>query len=155
MSTRKQPVQGLDVNAAGASLSSSGRQVDHESHCISESNFRVGSISYSWDWGPICTIFSKMGGQLGVDDPRFPTHSSYYKQMKRIHSVLLVENVPEYQSDIPSSELGPSWTTEDEVIDPRNFGVPCARARRYFLAYDTDKVKRRDDVRSGWKLFRK
>ena len=90
-----------------------------------------------------------MGCQLGLDDPRFLTHRSYYEQMEQIHNILLVENVPEYGSDIPCSELGPSWITEDEVVDPRNFGVPCARARRYFLAWNTDKVKCRDDVCSG------
>ena len=35
MSARKQPVQGLDLNVAGPSLSSSGWQVDQEPHCSS------------------------------------------------------------------------------------------------------------------------
>ena len=86
-----------------------------------------------------------MGRQTGEDDPRFATHENFYESMKRIHEIMLIENVPEYKVSIAVKHLGSAWELESTVIDPRHFGVPASRARLYILAWRRDKVKRRDD----------
>ena len=96
-----------------------------------------------------------MGAQEGTAAPAFATHESYYKQMGKIHDILLVENVPEYDTDIPQQHLDQlrddgeergMWGSVCAVVDPRIFGVPAARARLFYLAFRKDRVKLRTDV---------
>ena len=81
-----------------------------------------------------------MGPGGGTKDPRFETHRSYYREMAKIQDVLIIENVPEYDIDIPESLLGETWCLQHLVIDPRVLGVPAARARRYILAFNKTTV---------------
>ena len=67
--------------------------------------------------------------------------------MKKMCHVLLVENVPEYGEVIVASELGPLWSTKSCVIDPRIYGVPASRSRRYIIAWRKSAVQWREDVR--------
>ena len=95
-----------------------------------------------------------MGPQDGTAAPVFATHESYYREMGKIHDVLLVENVPEYDTDIPQQQLDKyhddaekeMWGSLSEVVDPRIFGIPAARARLFYLAFRKDRVKLRTDV---------
>lgn len=89
-----------------------------------------------------------MGRQTGTGDPRFQTHSCYYKSMKDISDIMIIENVPEYSPTIPQ-QLLVGWDMESLVVDPRILGVPASRARLYVLAFRKDKVKRRHDVCFG------
>eukprot|EP00435_Cladocopium_sp_Y103_P057869 s1201_g20.t1 len=94
--------------------------------------------------GPICTLFSKMGLQTGVSDPKFVTHKRFYENFKRMSDVMLIENVPEYRKSIAQEHLGEGWDLEmSAVIDPRLFGVPAARARLYMLAFNKAREKKR------------
>ena len=90
-----------------------------------------------------------MGNQNGINDEKYITHKKYYKETKRISDVLLIENVPEYQSATASAELGPQWSSESVVLDPRLFGVPASRPRRFILAFDKRKVRRVEGVSLG------
>ena len=95
------------------------------------------------------------GISKGTAAPAFVTHESYYEQMGKIHDVLLVENVPEYDTDIPQKLLDQlhddggergMWGCMSAVVDPRIFGIPAARARLFYLAFRKDRVKLRTDV---------
>lgn len=66
--------------------------------------------------------------------------------MKKFCHALLVENVPEYGEVIVASELGPLWSTKSCVIDPRIYGVPASRSRRYIIAWCKAAVQWREDV---------
>ena len=66
--------------------------------------------------------------------------------MQKLCHALLVENVPEYGEVIVASELGPLWSTKSCVIDPRIFGVPASRSRRYIIAWCKETVQWREDV---------
>ena len=99
--------------------------------------------------GPICQPFSKMGNQNGINDERYVTHKKYYRETKRVSDILVIENVPEYQSATASAELGPHWSLESVVLDPRLFGVPASRPRRFILAFDKRKVRRVEGVSLG------
>ena len=46
--------------------------------------------------GPVCISFSKIGNRKGTADPAYETHRQYYKKMKTLCEVLIIENVPEY-----------------------------------------------------------
>ena len=47
----------------------------------------------------------------------------------------------EYDIEIISKNLGPSFEVRAVRIDPRIFGVPAARARLYALAINKEKVQ--------------
>ena len=66
--------------------------------------------------GPICQPFSKMGNQNGINDERYVTHKKYCRETKRVSDILVIENVPEYQSATASAELGPHWSLESVGI---------------------------------------
>lgn len=90
-----------------------------------------------------------MGEQEGTADASFCTHESHYKEISRIHDVMILENVPEYAVDIPRSRLDARWKLLSAVIDPRIFGFPCARARVYILAYNQKTVRMREGLFSS------
>lgn len=87
-----------------------------------------------------------MGKRRGVNDVAFKTHEAYYDGVRDEFNALLIENVPNYQISLVQQRLGPKWQTKHAVIDPRNFGIPCARSRLYVLAWRRDSVRWRQDV---------
>ena len=88
-----------------------------------------------------------MGKQLRESDPCFKTHQSYYKQVKSLVDVMLIENVPEYKPSVIQKELGPEWQIQSAVVDPRVFGVAASRSRLYAICWKTETVTWRDDVK--------
>ena len=149
-----QYIQGLRVNAAGTCLRAFRTTMDYRlektfgTHAHTAHHAHDISLKHNGR-GPICTLFSKMGRQRGVRDPKFLTHSSYYQSMKRISDIMIIENVPEYRPSIAEEHLGDEWTTESLVVDPRVLGTPASRARLYILAFRKATVKRRKDVWFG------
>lgn len=99
--------------------------------------------------GPICTLFSKIGKRAGTSSPMFRTHTCYYETMSKSHDIMLIENVPEYPTDVARRFLPSSWEVLSTVVDPRLFGIPTARARRYMIAFNKTHVRLRNDVCSG------
>ena len=67
--------------------------------------------------------------------------------MARLYDVFLIENVPEYKEEIPARELGPEFSTKSVVLDPRVFGLPTARSRRYVIAWRKSAVHWRTEVK--------
>ena len=76
-----------------------------------------------------------MGLLTGELHPAHECHEVYYKNMKRSQpDVLIIENVVEYKLETAQSRLGRRYSCFDVCIDPRLFGFPTARARRYIVA---------------------
>lgn len=90
-----------------------------------------------------------MGRQDGVDSPKFQTHKKFYTNMKKTADIMLIENAPEYGTEIAASHLGLDWELDSAVVDPRVFGIPASRPRLYILAFRKNKVRRRGDVWFG------
>ena len=63
-----------------------------------------------------------------------------------MNDALLIENVPEYKQELVQSQLPDDWSTRGCVIDPRQFGLPAARARVYIIAWRNSKVAWRPDI---------
>ncbi len=86
--------------------------------------------------GAPCTPFSRMGKGMGEDDPVFQVHDHYYEVIPEYADFLLLENVTEYgMEQMVHSKLGKNWGCVALAIDPRIFGLGCARARNYCLAF--------------------
>ena len=81
-----------------------------------------------------------MGEKKGVECPQFQTHEDYYEEVPDMADVLVLENVPEYETSLVQKKLGPEWDTKGCTIDPRIFGLPVARARIYLIAWKNKKV---------------
>lgn len=83
-----------------------------------------------------------MGNQQREDDPVYQTHKKFYDlSLKDGTEVLVLENVPEYDMKQQiQSQMGPTWECALAKIDPRHFGLGCARPRCYALAWDSKKV---------------
>ena len=101
----------------------------------------VSLISMTLLLGPVCVAHSSMGKMLREQDPRFRTHTFYYACMRRLCDAVLLENVPGYRVEVAQSHLGPEWETRHAIIDPRIFGVPCARTRLYIIAWKRSKLE--------------
>ena len=84
-----------------------------------------------------------MGNQQREEDPVYQTHKKFYDLSSTDGTeVLLLENVPEYDmKEQVQSQMGPTWDSAMAKIDPRHFGLGCARPRCYALAWDTKKVQ--------------
>ena len=91
--------------------------------------------------------FSAMGKNLKEQDPRFQTHTAYYNSMSQLCDALLIENVPGYDPEVARRHLGAAWNTQHCVLDPRVFGVPCARTRIYILAWRKSKLEWRNEIK--------
>ena len=76
----------------------------------------------------------------------YKTHQAYFENIRSGFDVALIENVPQYSETIVKTELGDEWDTTSLVIDPRIFGVPCARTRLYVIAWRKGKVSWRGGV---------
>lgn len=96
--------------------------------------------------GPVCISFSKIGNRKGTADPAYETHRQYYKKMKTLCEVLIIENVPEYGETHIRDELGPEWGIRSHVIDPRIFGIGAARSRLYAICWKVKTIHWREDV---------
>lgn len=92
-------------------------------------------LQWHWFSGTVCVSFSLMGQRRGERDPRFATHSKYYKEYSEPCDLLLIENVTEYDEAIVKKNLGDMWATQATKIDPRLFGLGVSRARVYILAW--------------------
>lgn len=88
--------------------------------------------------------FSKMGKQRRQADPVFSTHRAFYKEIPRTADVMLVENVPEYGTEVARDHLPKHWDFRSVTIDPRHLGVPAGRTRIWILAWDTKRVQWRE-----------
>ena len=92
--------------------------------------------------GQPCTPFSRMGKQLGRDDPVFQVHEKYYEELPHFAELAVLENVTEYNmQDMVASHLGRSWKCHTSKVDPRNFGLGCARARSYAIVFNGRHLK--------------
>ena len=100
-------------------------------------------LGYLLHAGAPCTPYSKMGNQQREDDPVYQTHKKFYDLSANDGTqVLLLENVPEYNmKEQIQSQMGPTWAYAMAKVDPRNFGLGCARPRCYALAWNTEKVQ--------------
>ena len=87
-----------------------------------------------------------MGKKLGKKSPAFKCHKKYFQQAKKTADVLVVENVPQYQSSTVEEELGEDWRVRYCVIDPRIVGLPAARSRIYLICYNKKVVRWRPDI---------
>ena len=86
--------------------------------------------------GAPCTPFSSMGLGQGEGDEVFKVHEKYYSEVGSSADVAILENVPECtMKEHTRRELGSSWDSEAMPIDPRIFGLGCARARLYGVAW--------------------
>ena len=96
--------------------------------------------------GPVCISFSRIGKRKGTTDPAYETHRQYYKKLKKMCHVFIIENVPQYGEQNIRDELGPEWCMRSHVIDPRIFGIGAARSRLYAICWKVSTVHWRDDV---------
>ena len=77
--------------------------------------------------------FSKMGKKMGICGKSWKLHKSFYARLKKSpYSVVVIENVPEYLLELVKAELadhddGDHWSFDSCVLDPRIFGMGCAR----------------------------
>ncbi|CAK8986477.1 PABC domain-containing protein [Durusdinium trenchii] len=85
-----------------------------------------------------------MGKQRRQADPVFSTHRAFYKEIPRTADVMLVENVPEYGTEVARDHLPKHWDFRSVTIDPRHLGVPAGRTRIWILAWDTKRVQWRE-----------
>lgn len=83
-----------------------------------------------------------MGLRGRENDPVYATHEQFYSLSRNDGTkIMLLENVPEYEMDkMVHSYMGSKWKVATACVDPRHFGLGCARPRRYGIAWDTTKV---------------
>ena len=82
-----------------------------------------------------------MGLRTGESHPAHQSHDAYYSNMRRdSNDILLIENVTEYSSQTVAENLGEAYSCFDVKLDPRNFGMRTARARRYVIALKKGSV---------------
>eukprot|EP00435_Cladocopium_sp_Y103_P026039 s1099_g6.t1 len=83
-----------------------------------------------------------MGNKEKENGAQHHTHVAYYKHVRESEaSVAVIENVPEYEEKVVKKELGKGWDLASVRLDPRCFGLACARARVFMLCWRTDKVR--------------
>ena len=75
--------------------------------------------------------FSKMGKKQGIHGKSWKLHKRFYRRLRKSNfRVVVIENVPEYMLELVKNELnkrGQQWSFDSCVIDPRIFGMGCAR----------------------------
>ena len=83
-----------------------------------------------------------MGLQRRERDPSYMCHQSFYAMtVQEGFAVQVLENVPEYCESLVKQNLPASWSVRSEVVDPRLFGQPASRPRRYLIAYDAELLE--------------
>ena len=72
-----------------------------------------------------------MGQRKQTNGKSWKLHKRHYKRLRKSKfGVVLIENVPEYEVELVKSELtedGQHWKFDSCKLDPRIFGVGCAR----------------------------
>ena len=97
--------------------------------------------------GPPCTPFSPMGLGEGEDDVVFKVHEKHYDVVGDIADMLVTENVPESQLQATLNRyLGADWATQTVNLDPRLFGLGCARARSYAISFKRSMFKLNETI---------
>ena len=91
--------------------------------------------------GPVCVGYSKMGKMLGNQDKTYPTHEEFYNRYPDQCDLFVIENVPEYPKQTVEKGLGKGFKVQHVTLDPRNLGMGVGRARSYFVAWRTSKIK--------------
>lgn len=92
--------------------------------------------------GPVCIDYSMMGKRQGQHGKYHQTHVSYFSNMKASkNSILLIENVTEYEEALVKKELGPAWTLVSTRMDPRCLGLPCSRARVFIVCWKVQEIR--------------
>ena len=86
-----------------------------------------------------------MGKRLQTEDLAFKTHESLYQNVAPGVDIQIVENVCEYRHELVKKKLGPQWETKSIQLDPRIFGLPAARARRYIIAWKKTALRWSED----------
>lgn len=80
-----------------------------------------------------------MGLQLGEQDEKYEVHKAYYDQAPSNADIALLENVTEYDIKKQVEKgLGPEWGCYAKNVDPRLWGLGCARPRAYGIAWKRD-----------------
>ena len=83
-----------------------------------------------------------MGKRQGQHGKYHQTHVSYFSNMKASkNSILLIENVTEYEEALVKKELGPAWTLVSTRMDPRCLGLPCSRARVFIVRWKVQEIR--------------
>lgn len=88
-----------------------------------------------------------MGRRAKEMGPSAVVHAAFYKHMRESDtSLLIVENVPEYEERIVRNSLVVSgmaskWELLSVRLDPRILGLGCARARVFIVAYRSDRLR--------------
>lgn len=72
-----------------------------------------------------------MGKRQQTNGRSWKLHTRHYQRLRKSKfSVVIIENVPEYQLELVKTELtkdGQSWLFDSCKLDPRIFGMGCAR----------------------------
>lgn len=75
--------------------------------------------------------FSKMGRRMQTNGASWKLHKKFYRRLRKSNfRVVVIENVPEYLLELVKKELNKlrqQWSFDSCVIDPRIFGMGCAR----------------------------
>lgn len=83
-----------------------------------------------------------MGKREKEDGSQHITHKSYYEVMKKSrNSILVIENVPEYQESLVQRELGGEWKLVSVRVDPRILGLACCRTRVFMVCWKWREVR--------------
>lgn len=83
-----------------------------------------------------------MGNRLREKGAQHVTHEAYFRNMRMSRaSLLIIENVTEYEEALVQRELGAGWKLVSERIDPRIFGLPACRARVYMICWRVSMVR--------------
>ena len=94
--------------------------------------------------GAPCTSYSLIGLRKKARDKVMATHRRFFGQCYQVSDAYIFENVCEY--DLKQLRLPKSWKQQHVRVDPRTFGLGCARARLYVIAYNTEKVRWSQDM---------
>ena len=77
-----------------------------------------------------------MGLGEGENDVVFGCHKKYYETVGDVADLAVCENVKECKlKQTMSHYLGAAWDVNESCVDPRLFGLGCARARSYGIGW--------------------
>lgn len=106
------------------------------SHPIMRTNININRKQSDIFPGGPCTPFSPMGLGEGENDVVFECHKKYYETVGDVADLAICENVKESKlEETMSRYLGVAWDVKASCVDPRLFGLGCARARCYGIGW--------------------